>query len=100
MRDVGGQGAAAKLQAELTRNLRQHIDDTDPQRVDDARREFVVLGEDYRTLQLMDELPEHADGAYAAWRHLAPGLSDVVSRQQLLGILAESYTQAATPVGR
>ena len=96
---MSSRDAAATLQAELTRKLRQHIDDTDPARADAVRRDFVVLSEDYRTLQLMDELPEHADGAYSAWRQLAPGLTDAVSRQQLLGVLTAAYAQAGQPGG-
>lgn len=91
--------AAATLQAELTKKLRQHIDESDASHADAVRRDFVVLAEDYRTLQLMDDLPEHADGAYSAWRQLAPELTDAVSRQQLLGILAEAYAQAGQPNG-
>ncbi|MEL6199031.1 MAG: hypothetical protein AAFR09_02370 [Pseudomonadota bacterium] len=96
---MGDRSAAATLQAELTEKLRQHIDDTDPSRADTVRRDFVVLAEDYRTLQLMDELPGHAEGAYSAWRQLAPDITDAVSRQQLLGVLAESYAQAGRPRG-
>ncbi|MEL6949558.1 MAG: hypothetical protein AAGM16_05455 [Pseudomonadota bacterium] len=91
---MSDRGAAATLQAELTKKLRQHIDDAEALRADALRRDFAVLAEDYRTLQLMDELPGHADGAYSAWRQLAPELTDAVSRQQLLGILAEAYAQA------
>ncbi|MEO0344648.1 MAG: hypothetical protein AAF229_00200 [Pseudomonadota bacterium] len=89
--------AAATLQAALTEKLRQHINDADASRAETLRRDFVVLAEDYRTLQLMDELPGHADGAYSAWRQLAPELTDAVSRQQLLDILAEAYAQAGGP---
>ena len=91
---MSDRGAAATLQADLTKKLRQHIAAAEASRADALRRDFAVLAEDYRTLQLMDELPGHADGAYSAWRQLAPELTDAVSRQQLLGILAEAYAQA------
>ncbi|MEO0616657.1 MAG: hypothetical protein AAFY69_11055 [Pseudomonadota bacterium] len=96
---MSDRGAAGTLQAELTKKLRQHIDGADAASADALRRDFAVLADDYRTLQLMDELPEHADAAYSAWRQLAPELTDAVSRQQLLGILAEAYAQAGRPPG-
>lgn len=86
--------AASSLEAELTRKLRQRVDAAGADRAQ-IRATYQALAEDYRTLTLMDELPEHADGAYAAWQQLTPGLADAASRQQLLAVLAAAYSDAA-----
>lgn len=86
--------AEAALQAELTRKLRQRVDEAGADGAQ-LRATYQALAEDYRTLALMDELPEHADGAYAAWQQLTPGLAEAASRQQLLAVLAASYSDAA-----
>lgn len=89
--------AAASLRSRLVDALRQRLHEAGPDAIDALRAEFRALAQDYRTFRLMDELPEHADGAHSAWRELVPDLPESVSRRQLLEVLEAAYLEALGP---
>ncbi len=95
----GSREASRALRTELVARLRAAAqptsDDTDPAQ---RRRHYAVMSEDYRTLALMDELPDHAEGAHAAWRQLVPDAPDMLARGELLTLLADAYAEAAEGV--